>query len=230
MNKIYSLCILAASFIAAPAAHALTVDEICGTYTAVYTLKNSTYYSPFSTASSQGEVTIAKAASGKITITGFIPSAALNSGFSLVTQAIEADFDEATGTVTIPMTEVLDYAYTVSGTAYTLPLTLATGTAAMDGDYEILSGAKDVQGTYDASTVLTFPDWAVYDSYYEDVYAVNCKTVLTPKSLAAIDGIGADTADAPVEYFNLQGIRVDNPRGGIFIRRQGNKVQKVQIR
>ena len=33
--------------------------------------------------------------------------------------------------------------------------------------------------------------------------------------------------NAPVEYFNLQGIRVDNPENGLFIRRQGNKVEKI---
>lgn len=33
--------------------------------------------------------------------------------------------------------------------------------------------------------------------------------------------------EAPIEYFNLQGIRVANPEHGIFIRRQGNKVSKV---
>ncbi len=33
--------------------------------------------------------------------------------------------------------------------------------------------------------------------------------------------------NAPVEYFNMQGIRVDNPENGLFIRRQGNKVEKI---
>lgn len=33
--------------------------------------------------------------------------------------------------------------------------------------------------------------------------------------------------DAPIEYFNLQGIRVANPENGLFIKRQGNKVTKV---
>jgi len=42
-----------------------------------------------------------------------------------------------------------------------------------------------------------------------------------------IDEISVDNAAAPVEYFNLQGIRVDNPANGVFIRRQGNKVDKV---
>ncbi|MDE6377144.1 MAG: hypothetical protein K2K72_00190, partial [Duncaniella sp.] len=33
--------------------------------------------------------------------------------------------------------------------------------------------------------------------------------------------------NAPVEYYNLQGVRVANPENGLYIRRQGNKVEKV---
>lgn len=44
---------------------------------------------------------------------------------------------------------------------------------------------------------------------------------------AGIEGIEADDANAPVEYYNLQGIRVDNPANGIYIRRQGSRVEKV---
>ena len=36
--------------------------------------------------------------------------------------------------------------------------------------------------------------------------------------------------NAPVEYFNLQGIRVDQPSDGIFIRRQGTKAEKVLVK
>ena len=43
---------------------------------------------------------------------------------------------------------------------------------------------------------------------------------------AAISEINADE-NAPVEYFNLQGVRVNNPEGGLFIMRQGSKVAKV---
>lgn len=56
---------------------------------------------------------------------------------------------------------------------------------------------------------------------------------LTPSPLVDIDVIpadSADNADAPVEYFNLQGQRVANPSGGIFIRRQGTEVTKEYIR
>lgn len=47
-----------------------------------------------------------------------------------------------------------------------------------------------------------------------------------------IVNVGADAADAaPVEYYNLYGVRVDNPAAGqILIRRQGVSVSKVIIR
>lgn len=49
---------------------------------------------------------------------------------------------------------------------------------------------------------------------------------------SAIDGVTADTdaPDAPVIYYNLQGIRVENPSDGIFIRRQGDRSDKVLVK
>lgn len=37
-------------------------------------------------------------------------------------------------------------------------------------------------------------------------------------------------ANAPVEYFNIQGVRVANPQNGLYIRRQGNKVDKIYLK
>lgn len=48
-----------------------------------------------------------------------------------------------------------------------------------------------------------------------------------PQSVG-IDKIDSDE-NAPVEYYNLQGIRVEQPQNGIYIRRQGSKVSKVII-
>ena len=42
--------------------------------------------------------------------------------------------------------------------------------------------------------------------------------------------VEVEDADAPVEYFNLQGVRVSNPENGLYIRRQGSKVEKIVIR
>lgn len=40
----------------------------------------------------------------------------------------------------------------------------------------------------------------------------------------------SDDCEAPVEYYNLNGIRVSNPENGIFVRRQGSKVSKVLVK
>lgn len=41
--------------------------------------------------------------------------------------------------------------------------------------------------------------------------------------------VSDDNTTAPVEYYNLQGIRVDNPASGVYIRRQGTSTAKVLI-
>lgn len=46
-----------------------------------------------------------------------------------------------------------------------------------------------------------------------------------PNGSSGINDINADD-NAPVEYYNLQGVKVANPEGGIFIKKQGNKTEK----
>lgn len=49
-------------------------------------------------------------------------------------------------------------------------------------------------------------------------------------TLTGVEGISTEAdADAPVEFYDLQGRMVANPQGGIFIRRQGSKVTKVAM-
>lgn len=48
---------------------------------------------------------------------------------------------------------------------------------------------------------------------------------------SGVAAVEADVdANAPVVYYNLQGQRVANPENGLYIRVQGNKVEKVAIR
>lgn len=56
--------------------------------------------------------------------------------------------------------------------------------------------------------------------------------VMYVQDTEAIEGIDADNSNAPVEYYNLQGIRVnaDNMPAGIYIRRQGTAVSKVLVK
>lgn len=54
----------------------------------------------------------------------------------------------------------------------------------------------------------------------------------TNSSLGGVESIETDAfdADAPAEYYNLQGIRVAEPTTGLYIVRQGSKVSKQLIR
>ena len=52
------------------------------------------------------------------------------------------------------------------------------------------------------------------------------QTVTCGKASVAIEEVDADV-NAPVEYYNLQGVKVANPSNGIFIKKQGAKATKV---
>lgn len=44
---------------------------------------------------------------------------------------------------------------------------------------------------------------------------------------SGVSNVAVSDSDCPVEYFNLQGIRIAEPANGLFIRRQGNSVSKI---
>lgn len=60
---------------------------------------------------------------------------------------------------------------------------------------------------------------------------LNCaKQDITDFVPLGVEAVGEENADAPVEYYNLNGVKVDNPSNGIFIRRQGSKTTKVVVK
>ena len=65
---------------------------------------------------------------------------------------------------------------------------------------------------------------------FEPAYLPMFRIPFNPYAGAGVQGVAVDNANAPVEYFNLQGVRVANPENGLYIRRQGNKVEKIIIR
>lgn len=61
----------------------------------------------------------------------------------------------------------------------------------------------------------------------KDASAVKTLQILNSETVTGINAAIADS-DAPVEYFNLQGVRIAYPLAGqILIRRQGDKVEKI---
>lgn len=87
-------------------------------------------------------------------------------------------------------------------------------------------------GCSDGTLEQTADDIDEFGSVYCTAAKENLSiTVTFALSSTAIDGIEADDENAPVEYFNLQGIRVnsDNLTPGVYVRRQGSKTTKVLV-
>lgn len=71
-----------------------------------------------------------------------------------------------------------------------------------------------------------------YDEGYNS-YGSYAEITHTLPALYAPATTGVETVEevnAPVEYFNLQGVRVANPEQGIYIVRKGNSVKKVMVK
>lgn len=105
---------------------------------------------------------------------------------------------------------------------------VAKSSANIDG----WESAKSNAWTYQASTPLT--------KEFVEVKAVSNDNLYESKPIkfmvasdgitTGIEAIEAEAGAAEVEWFNLQGVRVENPAAGLYIRRQGNKVEKVVVK
>ena len=62
-----------------------------------------------------------------------------------------------------------------------------------------------------------------------DAADFNLPKLYAGSASSAVEAVEA-ADNAVVEYFNLQGIRVENPANGLYIRRQGNNVTKVLVK
>lgn len=68
---------------------------------------------------------------------------------------------------------------------------------------------------------------AAYSWVDSDNNPVEMTTVLTLKNHGGINDVTVDEANGPAAYYNLQGVRVENPESGLYIRVQGGKAVKV---
>lgn len=84
-------------------------------------------------------------------------------------------------------------------------------------------------GTYDVTINVAENDGPVRDTPLRLASSGSYVDFLV-KQASSVEGIIGSEADAPMEYFNLQGVRVANPSEGIFIRRQGSKVEKLIVK
>ncbi len=119
-------------------------------------------------------------------------------------------------------------------------------TANSDGNTPVVDGKATTKVTTQAAAPraaakyedfsYTFPDSTPTTSYVLSTSTNSTHMRVSKISMAiglipsGIDNIATDKTDAPVVYYNLQGVRVLTPAAGIYIRVQGDKAEKVFIR
>lgn len=93
----------------------------------------------------------------------------------------------------------------------------------------------DRYGAMDASNTITFPANSIAqreknykdNAWYTTNKQGNLKITIPRQSQDGVDGIAVDSQNAPAEYFNLQGVRIENPvPGQLIIVRRGDNITK----
>lgn len=200
----------------------LNLNMLDGTGNMTYTMTNQTGPVSYSEAVGAG------LAGDVLTVYNF-------AGFGDVPMTIDA----AAKTLTATSVEMTYWSTAAKSRAY-LSAQNADGSNAAGTRKYVLASTYTVA---DGKTTVTVPNWNVFTYSF----GVGDNAILWPMSdtkivfdfdldeaMAGVENIVADAefdANAPVEYFNLQGMRVANPEAGqLLIKRQGNKATKVVIR
>lgn len=96
----------------------------------------------------------------------------------------------------------------------------------LDGEYILFRRNVSWNNTFETSTNGT--SWTAMPNNNSIVIAAIIPVIKKNGGSSAIDEINANDENAPVEYYNLQGMRINEPAAGqIVIRRQGSKVSKI---
>lgn len=130
---------------------------------------------------------------------------------------------------------VIEVGYEGGSKTFTVAASTKPETWRLLQDYSLCSWAsftaeEKSEGIYDVTITV--------DPNYGSAVDVNLRPsssgsyiTFNVKQESGMPGIVVDSdADAPVEYYNLQGVRVEEPHNGVFIRRQGSKAEKVILK
>lgn len=97
----------------------------------------------------------------------------------------------------------------------------------LDGDY---SWYVEDDPTYVEDPQEQYNKLAAFDVMDDVNYAYESVFILWDKVADGISAVAVEAEDAPVEYYNLSGVRVEHPTPGIYVVKQGGKVTKQVIR
>lgn len=128
--------------------------------------------------------------------------------------ALVIDFDLSAGTATIEP----QYSFTTQG--YDVYVSDMSG-----------SSLSPIQGTSSGNVISWTGDWGyVCDGGVVGLFNGGTFTFNFNLDGSGVSDLTVEDENAPVEYFNLQGVRVENPSNGLYIRRQGNVSTKVLVK
>lgn len=99
----------------------------------------------------------------------------------------------------------------------------------MTNEVEHQTGVVEYDATYGYPLVYTESQKSFYGDEQEPFLRKEFSDYINMGGVNDITIDGSDT-NAPVEYFNLQGVRVETPVSGLYIRRQGRHTAKVLIK
>ena len=128
-----------------------------------------------------------------------------------------------------------DYAMTEENGNWTVTLSLCgegefgikqTTNGAQSGWYAAPEATTiEATGTYQAGGIGVSNWECTLEGEFTFTFNPETEILTITTALGGVSEIAAE--NAPAEYFNLQGVRVENPTSGLYIVRQGNKVSKV---
>ena len=91
------------------------------------------------------------------------------------------------------------------------------------------TGVVEYDATYGYPLVYTESQMDFYDQDKQVPFLL--KEFSDYINVAGVENVAVGNDETkPVEYYNIQGVRVQNPTSGLYIVRQGSKVSKVVIR
>ena len=91
------------------------------------------------------------------------------------------------------------------------------------------TGVVEYDGTYGYPLLYTESQMDFYDQDKQVPFLL--KEFSDYVNVAGVENVAVGNDETkPVEYYNIQGVRVQNPTSGLYIVRQGSKVSKVVIR
>ena len=139
----------------------------------------------------------------------------------------------ASSTDALTLTETDETATSISGNLLVGTVNTAlTVDATTYGSVYVLADSTSGVAFYRAAEGFTVPANRAYLGMTAQASEASARAIILSFDdnegiVTGIEEIDAD--NAPVEYYNLQGVKVENPEKGIFIKKQGGKAVKVVL-